>query len=70
MQRALWTLRNEGWIETRQGSGSRVIKAQRIRTSGTRTARGAHAVTLQSFISTAFEGPEVTLDVFTGRNPA
>ncbi|MFD4524919.1 GntR family transcriptional regulator [Streptomyces sp. NPDC058470] len=65
VQRVLKALRNEGWIETRQGSGSRVIKAQRIHSSGTRTARPAQGVTLRSFINEAFEAPEVTLDVYT-----
>ncbi|MFC9846030.1 winged helix-turn-helix domain-containing protein [Streptomyces sp. NPDC060223] len=65
VQRVLRALRDEGWIETHQGSGSRVIKAQRIHSSGTRTGRPAQAVTLRSFINEAFEAPEVTLDVYT-----
>lgn len=65
VQRVLKALRNEKWIETRQGSGSRVVKAQRIHSSGTRNARPAQAVTLRSFIDEAFEASEVTLDVYT-----
>jgi len=65
VQRVLKTLGSEGWIATRQGSGSRVIKAQRIHSSGTRSARPAQVVTLRSFINDAFEAPEVTLDVYT-----
>ncbi|WP_405907893.1 GntR family transcriptional regulator [Streptomyces sp. NBC_00828] len=65
VQRVLAALRNEKWIETRQGSGSRVVKAQRIHSSGTRNARPAQAVTLRSFIDEAFEAPQVTLDVYT-----
>ncbi|WP_343243161.1 winged helix-turn-helix domain-containing protein [Streptomyces sp. SID12501] len=33
VQRVLRELRNEGWIESRQGSGSRVVKTQRIQFS-------------------------------------
>ncbi|MEU5297205.1 GntR family transcriptional regulator [Streptomyces umbrinus] len=65
VQRVLRVLGNESWIETRQGSGSRVIKAQRIHSSATRTVRPAQAVTLRSFINEAFEASEVTLDVYT-----
>ncbi|WTP59207.1 GntR family transcriptional regulator [Streptomyces phaeochromogenes] len=65
VQRVLKVLRNEGWIESRQGSGSRVIKMQRIHSSGTKAARPAQAVTLRSFINDAFEAPLVTLDVYT-----
>ena len=65
VQRVLKALRNEKWIETRQGSGSRVVKAQRIHSSGTRVVRPAQAVSLRSFINEAFEAPEVTLDVYT-----
>ncbi|MFF5002094.1 GntR family transcriptional regulator [Streptomyces phaeochromogenes] len=65
VQRVLRELSNEGWIETRQGSGSRVMKVQRIHSLGSRTIRPAQAVTLRSFINDAFEAPEVTLDVYT-----
>ncbi|WP_258308408.1 GntR family transcriptional regulator [Streptomyces sp. NWU339] len=65
VQRALRELVNEGWIESRQGSGSRVIKTQRIQSSAAKATRLPREVTLAPFISEAFEQPEVTLDVYT-----
>ncbi|MFI6491441.1 GntR family transcriptional regulator [Streptomyces sp. NPDC050564] len=64
VQRALRELRSDGWIESRQGSGSRVIRASRSTGSSRCTARG-RALSLGEFIGRAFEQPEVTLDVFT-----
>lgn len=65
LQRALRELENEGWIRTRQGSGSRVIKTQHIQSSAAKATRLRGQVTLAPFISEAFERPEVTLDVYT-----
>ncbi len=65
VQRALRELVNEGWIESRRGSGSRVIKVQRIQSSTAKATRVRGQVTLAPFISEAFEQPEVTLDVYT-----
>ncbi|MFJ1974252.1 winged helix-turn-helix domain-containing protein [Streptomyces sp. NPDC087903] len=65
VQRALRELVDEGWIESRQGSGSRVIKTQRIQSSTPRATRTRLGMTLGPLISEAFEQPEVTLDVFT-----
>jgi DNA-binding transcriptional regulator YhcF (GntR family) len=64
VQRVLRELKSEGWIESRQGSGSRVIRTQQVHspTSGKQPDR---MVTLGPLISEAFEHPEVTLDVFT-----
>ncbi|MCX5438167.1 GntR family transcriptional regulator [Streptomyces sp. NBC_00056] len=64
VQRALKELAGEGWIESRQGSGSRVLKNQRIQSY---TAKASHEgrVSLGPLISEAFEQPEVTLDVYT-----
>ncbi|MER7198052.1 GntR family transcriptional regulator [Streptomyces sp. CB01635] len=64
VQRALRELASEGWIESRQGSGSRVIKTQRIQSY---TAKASHEgrVSLGPLISEAFERPNVTLDVYT-----
>jgi DNA-binding transcriptional regulator YhcF (GntR family) len=64
VQRALRELRNEHWIESRQGSGSRVIRTQRIN-SPSRSQRPDRTVTLGPLIARAFEQSEVTLDVFT-----
>ncbi|MBL3668811.1 GntR family transcriptional regulator [Streptomyces sp. M2CJ-2] len=65
VQRALRELANEGWIEPRQGSGSRVIKTQRIQSPAAKATRLRREVTLAPFISEAFEQPDVTLDVYT-----
>ncbi|MFF8192494.1 winged helix-turn-helix domain-containing protein [Streptomyces bobili] len=64
VQRALRKLRSEGWIETQQGSGSRVIRAQRTHAPGDAEEHDS-VVTLGSLINRAFEQPEVTLDVMT-----
>ncbi|MFD5860814.1 GntR family transcriptional regulator [Streptomyces chartreusis] len=65
VQRALRELAAEGWIESRQGSGSRVIKTQRIQSPTPKATRSRRGVTLESLISEAFEHVEVTLDVYT-----
>ncbi|MEU6259038.1 winged helix-turn-helix domain-containing protein [Streptomyces sp. NPDC047043] len=65
IQRALRELASEGWIESRQGSGSRVIKTQRIQSSTPKASRTRRGMTLGPLISEAFEQPEVTLDVYT-----
>ncbi|MEU0911451.1 winged helix-turn-helix domain-containing protein [Streptomyces althioticus] len=65
VQRALRELASEGWIESRRGSGSRVMKVQRIQSSTAKATRVRGQVTLAPFISEAFEQPEVTLDVYT-----
>ncbi|MFE8963319.1 winged helix-turn-helix domain-containing protein [Streptomyces iakyrus] len=64
VQRVLRELKSEGWIEFRQGSGSKVIKSQRIH-SPTSSQRPDRVITLGPLISAAFERPEVTLDVYT-----
>ncbi|MFF7868846.1 GntR family transcriptional regulator [Streptomyces qaidamensis] len=64
VQRVLRELKSEGWIESRQGSGSRVIRTQQIH-SPTSSKRPDRMVTLGPLISEAFEQPDVTLDVFT-----
>ncbi|GAA2637408.1 hypothetical protein GCM10010307_34950 [Streptomyces vastus] len=65
VQRVLRALHDEGWIESRQGSGTRVIMTQRIQTSTAEAAHPGRAVTLGSLIGEAFERSEVTLDVYT-----
>ncbi|MEU9655358.1 winged helix-turn-helix domain-containing protein [Streptomyces chartreusis] len=65
VQRALRELVDEGWIESRQGSGSRVIKTQRIQSPTPKATRSRRGITLESLISEAFEQSEVTLDVYT-----
>ncbi|MGW3120635.1 GntR family transcriptional regulator [Streptomyces sp. NPDC001107] len=64
VQRVLRDLKSEHWIESRQGSGSRVIWKQHIHSP--RSAKDPdHQVTLGELIGEAFEQTEVTLDVFT-----
>ncbi|MCX4763125.1 winged helix-turn-helix domain-containing protein [Streptomyces sp. NBC_01275] len=65
VQRVLRELANEGWIESRQGSGSRVVRTPRIPTPTAGTGRPRRSVTLGPLIGEAFERPEVTLDVYT-----
>ncbi|AOR33541.1 GntR family transcriptional regulator [Streptomyces fodineus] len=65
VQRALRALRGEGWIESRQGKGSRVVRNQRIQSATPRASRSRRQLTLGPLISEAFEQPEVTLDIYT-----
>lgn len=63
IQRAMRELQTEGWIESRQGSGSRVIRARRIHTPKARAGQPV-PVGLGPLISEAFEAEEVSLDAF------
>ncbi|MDQ1037140.1 transposase [Streptomyces sp. V3I8] len=65
VQRVLRELVSEGWIESRQGSGSRVVKVQRIQPVTPRPSAQGRAVMLGPIIAEAFEEPEVSLDVYT-----
>ncbi|MFF8944575.1 winged helix-turn-helix domain-containing protein [Streptomyces sp. NPDC014864] len=65
VQRVLRELSNEGWIQSRRGSGSRVLKNQRIQSSAAKATRSRRGLTLGPLISEAFEQEEVTLDVYT-----
>ncbi|MET9046330.1 GntR family transcriptional regulator [Streptomyces sp. NPDC002387] len=65
VQRAIRELTSEGWIESKRGSGSRVIKTQRIESSTPRGVKPGDPVTVGSFIEQAFNLPEVDLDVYT-----
>jgi DNA-binding transcriptional regulator YhcF (GntR family) len=64
IQRVLRELKSEGWIETRQGSGSRVIRTQRIHSPAAADLPD-RIVTLGHLIGKAFERTDVALDVFT-----
>lgn len=64
-QKALRILRTEGWIESRQGQGSRVVRSQRIQSSTPRATRCRHPMTLGPLIAEAFEREEVALDIAT-----
>ncbi|WP_405615725.1 winged helix-turn-helix domain-containing protein [Streptomyces sp. NBC_00076] len=63
--RALRELADEGWIDSRRGSGSRVVKNQHIQSSTFRATRLRQGMTLGPLINEAFERQEVALDVFT-----
>ncbi|WP_322725216.1 GntR family transcriptional regulator [Streptomyces spongiae] len=64
VQRVLRELKSEGWIESRQGSGSRVVK--RPIHSGTQEQEQPRVrAALGPFIARAFAQPVVRLDVFT-----
>ncbi|MER7839672.1 winged helix-turn-helix domain-containing protein [Streptomyces sp. NPDC096040] len=65
VQRALHVLRTEGWIESRQGQGSRVVRRQHIQSSTPRATRSRHPMTLGPLIAEAFERDEVALDIAT-----
>ncbi|MEW2301178.1 winged helix-turn-helix domain-containing protein [Streptomyces sp. NPDC006655] len=65
VQRALRVLRTEGWIESRQGKGSRVVRRQHIQSSAPRATRSRHPMTLGPLIGEAFERKEVALDIAT-----
>ena len=62
VQRVLRDLVREGWVQTRQGSGTRVVKTMRIR-SGDPARQGQ--MSLAPLLSEAFERREVALDVYT-----
>ncbi|MFE9686425.1 GntR family transcriptional regulator [Streptomyces sp. NPDC006285] len=65
VQRVLRELVSEGWIQSRQGSGSRVIKKQHIQSLTPRPSTQDRTVMLGPIIAEAFEKPDVTLDVYT-----
>jgi len=65
VQRVLKALEREGWIKSRQGSGSRVVReAQRVQAAVVESAKPSRT-TLGPIIADAFRRPEVTLDVYT-----
>ncbi|WP_261994512.1 GntR family transcriptional regulator [Streptomyces sp. ME109] len=64
VQRALRALAGEGWIESRQGSGSRVVKSPTQLGTQQQEVPRVRA-TLGTFVARAFAQPVVQLDVFT-----
>jgi DNA-binding transcriptional regulator YhcF (GntR family) len=60
LQRVLGELAGEGWVVSRQGSGTRVIRGQSAISSP-----GGRRVSLSQLMDEAFQQSEVTLDVFT-----
>ncbi|MET7699976.1 GntR family transcriptional regulator [Streptomyces sp. NPDC005485] len=64
VQRVMREMNSEGWIKSRQGSGSRVVKSPiHLRASEPEAPRVRAA--LGTFIARAFAQPTVQLDVFT-----
>ncbi|MBY8340031.1 GntR family transcriptional regulator [Streptomyces spinosirectus] len=64
VQRALRELKSEGWIESRQGSGSRVVKRP-IHSATHQQAAPRQRAALGPFMARAFAQQSVRLDVFT-----
>jgi hypothetical protein len=64
VQRALRGMQEEGWISSRQGSGSRVVR-QGPTASEPGPGRYRRPFALGPYISEAFEQDDVSLDVFT-----
>ena len=64
IQRVLEELRTEGWIESRQGSGSKVRVTLPVHAT-TQLAVSPGRIALGPFIARAFAQPIVELDVFT-----
>ncbi|MFG2472710.1 winged helix-turn-helix domain-containing protein [Streptomyces canus] len=60
VQKVLRELAHAGWIESKRGSGSRVIRQQRPISSA-----GEDGPSLGEFMDEVFSRPEVVLDVFT-----
>ncbi|MEU5598558.1 winged helix-turn-helix domain-containing protein [Streptomyces sp. NPDC020298] len=63
IQRVLRKLTDEGWVESRQGSGMRVLKVPEVEPPDRHPARQGTA-SLGSMIHHAFEQPEVRLATF------
>ncbi len=64
VQKVLRALVEEGWIESRRGSGSRVVRTPPTQPSPGTEGR-LRGGSLGPFLQDAFESPEVTLDVFS-----
>ncbi|MGJ5897754.1 GntR family transcriptional regulator [Streptomyces sp. V2] len=63
VQRVLKELASEGWIQSRQGSGSRVLKTPLISSGDPR--RKGRVLSLRPLFDEAFQEAEVALDVST-----
>ncbi|GHJ34426.1 hypothetical protein [Streptomyces sp. TS71-3] len=64
VRKVLNELRNEGFAETAQGSGTRVVKAPTVHSSPA-AGRSRGSASLLSVFAAAFKRPTVSLDVFT-----
>ncbi|WP_369181085.1 GntR family transcriptional regulator [Streptomyces mutabilis] len=65
VQRVLHELKSEGWIESRQGSGTRVVKLPLQAATRTKDEPVPVRAALGPFIARAFGQRDVRLDVFT-----
>ncbi|MFG2143845.1 GntR family transcriptional regulator [Streptomyces sp. NPDC048696] len=63
VQGAMDELKSEGWIESRQGSQAKVLRAQQVYTPPAPDGRSAPEG-FQSILANAFTAQEVTLDAF------
>ncbi|MFJ8542999.1 GntR family transcriptional regulator [Streptomyces sp. NPDC093586] len=65
VQRVLNELKSEGWIESRQGSGTRVLKVPLHAATRPQADPAPVRAALGPFVARAFGQPDVRLDVFT-----
>ncbi|MFD4262173.1 GntR family transcriptional regulator [Streptomyces sp. NPDC058534] len=65
VQRVLGELKSEGWVESRQGSGTRVTKLPIHAAVRPKAEPAPVRVSLGPFVTRAFDRPDVRLDVFT-----
>ncbi|OIJ64828.1 winged helix-turn-helix domain-containing protein [Streptomyces mangrovisoli] len=65
LQRALKILAAERWIESRRGSGSRVVKSPTTSPSRAEVTGATVGDSIEAVFDWAFEQPEVSLDVYT-----
>ncbi|MFF8192537.1 GntR family transcriptional regulator [Streptomyces bobili] len=70
VQRVMKELADDGWVESRQGSGSRVVRtgavpAEPVRTEPAEARRRRSPAGLGDVLNRVFAQPEVTLDVYT-----
>ncbi|MFI5854655.1 GntR family transcriptional regulator [Streptomyces parvulus] len=65
VQRVLGELKSEGWVESRQGSGTRVSRLPIHAAARPKTEPVQVRVSLGPFVERAFDRPDVRLDVFT-----
>jgi hypothetical protein len=65
VQRVLGELADAGWVESRQGSGSRVVMVPRTAPAPVVAGQSRGPITLGPALGKAFERPEVVLDTYT-----
>ncbi|MCF4139059.1 winged helix-turn-helix domain-containing protein [Streptomyces sp. Tue 6430] len=65
VQRVLRELAEAGWVESRQGSGSRVVRVLQATPAPVVAGRARGPITLGPALGKAFARPEVVLDTYT-----